>query len=247
MPSSRRIVEALVSRLGISRHGRFARELDQATDDIEKILGERASDVEHTREEVLPAMSIHPRGPVAEATSNVFRALGELTRSIGELIFAFTGQPPSHPHLKGGRFMIIVKDDNPDVRYAVGGFTVTDAEGSPVPGAQVTVKVESDNPSAVAVTEDASPAPGSGSGSVAFGSPNPDGSPSQATVTAKVMFGDKVVGLFTETFGVTAGDPAAIVGGAMTFEGLTPADASPAPSEPTPVPAPEPPADQPPA
>lgn len=136
--------------------------------------------------------------------------------------------------------MIIVKDDNPDVRYAVGGFTVTDAEGSPVPGAQVTVKVESDNPSAVAVTEDASPAPGSGSGSVKFGSPNADGSPSQATVTAKVMFQDKVVGLFTETFGVTAGDPAAIVGGSMTFDGLPPAEDSPAPSEPTPVEVPQP-------
>lgn len=136
--------------------------------------------------------------------------------------------------------MIIVKDTNPDVRYSVGGFTIVDAEQSPVPGAVVNVVVESDNPSAVAITPDADPAPGTAAGSAKFGSPNPDGSPSQATVTAKVMFGTKVVGLFTETFGVTAGDPEAIVGGTMTFEGLTPVEESPAPTEPTDVPAPTP-------
>lgn len=135
--------------------------------------------------------------------------------------------------------MIIVKADNPDVRYAVGGFTVVDAEGSTVPGAVVDVTVESDNPSAVAITPDAA-TPGAAGGSVKFGSPNADGSPSQATVTAKVMFGAKVVGLFTETFAVTAGDPETIVGGTMTFEGLTPVVESPAPSEPTEVPEPAP-------
>ena len=174
------------------------------------------------------------RGSASEAIASVFRALGDLTRSIGELVSVLT-HGPHHIHLKGGQFMIIVKDNNPDVRYAVGGFTVVDAEGSPVPGAQVSVVVESDNPSAVVVTPDADPAPGSAAGSASFGSPNPDGSPSQATVTAKVMFGEKVVGLFTETFGVTAGDPESIVGGTLTFEGLTPVVESPAPTVPTEV------------
>jgi hypothetical protein len=179
------------------------------------------------------------RPAVGEAISEVFRSLGGLTRAIGQLISVFTGGQQAVPHLKGGHFMIIVKADNPDVRYAVGGFTVVDAEGSTVPGAVVDVTVESDNPSAVAVTPDA-PTPGGAAGSVKFGSPNPDGSPSQATVTAKVMLGEKVVGIFTETFAVTAGDPAAIVGGAMNFEGLTPVEESPEPTEPTEVPAPAP-------
>jgi len=182
------------------------------------------------------------RSGAGEAIAEVVQALGGLTRAIGHLIGVFTGgQQHEGPHLKGGHFMIIVKDTNPDVRYAVGGFTVVDAEGSTVPGAVVDVTVESDNPSAVAVTPDA-PTPGSAAGSVKFGSPNPDGSPSQATVTAKVMLGAKVVGLFTETFAVTAGDPEAIVGGAMTFEGLTPAVESPAPAVPTEVTPAEPPA-----
>jgi hypothetical protein len=184
-------------------------------------------------------IALPPRGRIGEAVARVFRAFGELGHAIGELVHAALGMPEG-PHLRGGFFMIIVKNTHPDVRYSVGGFTVVDAEESPVPGAVVHVTVESDNPTAVAITPDADPAPGSAGGSAHFGSPNPDGSPAQATVTAKVMFGDKVVGLFTETFGVTAGDPEAIVGGTMAFEGLTPVEESPEPTEVTEVPQPAP-------
>ena len=180
-------------------------------------------------------LASRPRGPVGEAAANVFRALGELTRAIGDLVSVTVGGPPAGPHLIGGKFMIIVKDTQPDVRYTVGGFKVVDAENHPVPGAVVAVTVESDNPAAVAVTPDADPA----SGSVSFGGPNDDGSPANATVLATVKIGDAVVGTFSETFTVTAGDPTAIQGGAITFEGLTPNVATP-PSTPTVVTQPTP-------
>lgn len=116
--------------------------------------------------------------------------------------------------------MIIVKNDQPDVAY-VASFSVVDAEGSPVPNpAGLTIEVTSDNPSAVSVLPDADPK----TGSVHFGSPNPDGSPAIANITVAVKLADgTLIGSFGEQFTVTAGDPAAIAGGTIVFEGLTPA------------------------
>jgi hypothetical protein len=54
-------------------------------------------------------------------------------------------------HLKGVSLMYKVKADNPDVGYSVQVGEVTDSEGNPVPDAQVSVDVASDNSAAVEV------------------------------------------------------------------------------------------------
>lgn len=130
-----------------------------------------------------------------------------------------------HSHLKGGGIMFIVKDDHPSVRYALDPVTATDAEGSPIPGATIDVVMASDNPSAVLVTPDVDPH----AGDVSFGSPNPDGTPAVANLTATYMFGDRVLGIKGAQIVVTAGDPAAISGGDIQLEGLTEAPAPPTP------------------
>lgn len=126
------------------------------------------------------------------------------------------------PRLRGGIIMFIVKDDNPDVEYMITPPTVTDAEGSPVAISDLTFEVTSDNATAVAVT----PAPANQlAGTVHFGSPNADGTPSLANINVKVTATatGTLLGSFGAQFTVTAGDPAAIAGGDISFAGLTPA------------------------
>ncbi len=118
--------------------------------------------------------------------------------------------------LRGGEFMYIVKDNNPDVGYQI-SFQITDAEGSPVPQPDVDVAIVSDNESSVKVIP-----VDSLTGTVSFGSPNPDGTPSTANITVTVSLKDgTVIGSFGAQFTVTAGDPAAIAGGKIAFAGLT--------------------------
>jgi hypothetical protein len=170
----------------------------------------------------------------AAAVDDVFAALGALTRAIGHLVAVlFHGTCHHHHplsfHVVGMQFtltteegvplMIIVKDTQPDVTFAI-AFNVVDAEGSPVPAPPgLTVETVSDNPSAVAVIPGATDR----EGSVHFGSPNPDGSPALANITVSVKTADgTLIGSFGEQFTVTAGDPTAIAGGTITFADLTP-------------------------
>lgn len=113
------------------------------------------------------------------------------------------------------KIMYIVKDDNPPVGYTLTVGDVTDAEGNAIPDAQLSVEVVSDNPASVAVTSDAD----AKTGSISFGSPG------DAAITASVKSGDKVLGVVGAQFHVTTGDPAAISGGSIAFEGLTEAPA----------------------
>ena len=120
--------------------------------------------------------------------------------------------------LKGGKFMYIVKADIQDVAYSVGGFTVLDSEGSVVPNAELDIVVTSDNPGAVQLTPD----PDDQTKGIAhFGAPNTDGSPALSNITVAVNLKDgTMIGSFGAQFTVTPGDPAAISGGSIAFNGL---------------------------
>ena len=116
-------------------------------------------------------------------------------------------------HLLGGSFVIIVKDDHPDVEY-VAGFQVTDSEGIVVPDTEYTVAVVSDNPASVEVTPDPTDQL---KGNAHFGVPGNAG----VVCTVSKLDGT-VFGSFGEQFTVTAGDPATITGGTITFGDLVP-------------------------
>jgi hypothetical protein len=108
----------------------------------------------------------------------------------------------------------IVKDDNPDVGFAVTTGDVTDSEGNAIPDAQVTLEIASSDDSVLAVTvgDDGK------SGTVKFGSPGV----AAFTVQAKGPNGT-VLGSGGDNFTVTTGDPAAITSVSTSFDGLTPA------------------------
>lgn len=125
--------------------------------------------------------------------------------------------------MKGGiKIMYIVKDTNPDVGYQLVLGDVTDAEGNVIPDAKVSVEVTSDNPAVVEVTPNA--ADGNKTGNVHFGGPG------VATVTALVKAEDgTILASGAAPFTVTVGDPAAISGMTLKFEGLTEAPEPPIP------------------
>lgn len=114
--------------------------------------------------------------------------------------------------------MYIVKNDNPDVGYTL-TYSVTDSEGNVLPNEETVAEVVSDNPDAVSVD----PA----SGTVHFGNPG------LANLNATIKDADtgNLLGSFGAQFTVTTGDPAAISGGTIAFEGLTEAEETPAPVE----------------
>ncbi len=114
----------------------------------------------------------------------------------------------------------IVKDDNPDVGFAVTLGNVTDSEGNVIPDAQITLDIQSSDANVLAATVNAD----GKSGSVHFGAPGI----ASLTVQAKSASG-QVIGSGGDTFTVTLGDPAAIASVSTTFDGLTPAPA-PAPT-----------------
>jgi hypothetical protein len=112
----------------------------------------------------------------------------------------------------------IVKDDNPDVGFAVTVGEVTDSEGQVIPDAQLTVEIASSDESVLAVTtnEDGK------SGSVHFGAPG------VAPITVQVKDANgNVLGSGGDNFTVTTGDPAAISGVSTSFDGLTPVEEPP--------------------
>lgn len=107
--------------------------------------------------------------------------------------------------------MYIVKADNPDVGYVITPPTVTDSEGNPVPVDSLVYETVSDNPDVLTVNT-VDPL----TGTVHFGAPGV----ANINVQVKDVDGD-LLGSFGAQFTLTAGDPATIVGGAITFEGLT--------------------------
>lgn len=114
--------------------------------------------------------------------------------------------------------MYIVKADNPSVGYRITPPTLADSEGNTIPTTALAFTVISDNPGAVAVTRDpVDPL----AGTVAFGVPNPDGSPSVAALSVLVTLDGTAVGSFGAQFTIVPGDPASIVGGTITFDTLT--------------------------
>jgi hypothetical protein len=117
-------------------------------------------------------------------------------------------------HMEGGQFMYIVKDDNPDVGYTVVPGVVKDSEGNVIPDAKINVEVSSDNSDAVALTptDPANPLVGVAH----FGNPGV----ANINVVAKLDDGT-ILGSFGAQFTVTLGNPAAIAGGTISFEGLT--------------------------
>lgn len=120
-------------------------------------------------------------------------------------------KPPPPAKSLEVKFMFVVKDDNADVNFSVVTGDVTDAEGNVIPEAQLDLAVVSTDDSVVAVTFDAA----AKSGSVHFGNPG------TATVTATASSGGKLLGSGAADFTVTVGDPAAISGISLTFDGLT--------------------------
>jgi hypothetical protein len=109
----------------------------------------------------------------------------------------------------------IVKDDNPDVGFAVTVGDVTDSEGQVIPDAQLSFEIASSDESVLAVTvnEDGK------SGSVHFGAPG------VAAISVQVKDANgNVLGSGGDNFTVTTGDPAAISSVTTSFEGLTPVE-----------------------
>lgn len=110
----------------------------------------------------------------------------------------------------GGGLMFIVKNDNPDVGYHITAPNVTDAEGEPVDAGALTFEVSSDNEGVLAVAP-ADPL----NGSVHFGASG------QANINVNVKnAAGTLLGAFGAQFTVTTGDPAAISGGTIAFDGL---------------------------
>lgn len=58
------------------------------------------------------------------------------------------------PTLKGGNFMFIVKDNNPDVGYSIEGIEVTDAEGQVIPDSPVNIALYTSDDTVVQIIPD---------------------------------------------------------------------------------------------
>lgn len=136
-------------------------------------------------------------------------AINHLADAIEKLSDTLAGEPP---RMKGGAIVFIVKDNNPDVRYSITAPEVTDEEGNVIPAAQLSYEVTSDAPDVVSITADEGDEL---HGTVHFGAPG------QAAINVNVKSGETLLGAFGAQFTVTTGDPAAIVGGGITFAGLT--------------------------
>ena len=110
--------------------------------------------------------------------------------------------------------MYIVEDDQPDVPFGIMQPTVTDAEGNPVDAGALSFEVLSTDADVVAVTQDsADPL----KGNMHFGKPGV----ASVNCLVKRASDGLVLGSFGAQFTVTAGDPAAILGGSIAFDGLT--------------------------
>lgn len=114
--------------------------------------------------------------------------------------------------LTGGQIVFILKDDNPDVGYSITAPEARDSEGNVIPDANLSYEVSSSDDAIVSI----SPSPDDPkSGTVHFGAPG------QAAVNVNVKSGETLLGAFGAQFTITTGDPAAIAGGSIAFDGLT--------------------------
>lgn len=119
------------------------------------------------------------------------------------------------PTLGGHREMYIVKNDNPAVEFTIEAPIVTDAEGEEVGAQDMVFNTSSTDPAVVQVNM---PDPTDMlHGNISFGHSGP------ATVNVQVLHraNGTLLGAFAAVFQVTTGDPASIVGGKITFAGLT--------------------------
>lgn len=132
---------------------------------------------------------------------------------VAEAILTLQPPPLPGPQPTGVKVTMsfIVKDDHAPVNFTLALGDVTDAEGNVIPDAKLDVTVESDNAAAVAVEFDAA----AKTGSVSFGAPG------QANITANVKSGATLLGTGAASFTVTVGDPAAITGVTLAFDGIT--------------------------
>lgn len=137
---------------------------------------------------------------------------------VAEAIAKGQSLPPPQPQQLEVLMSFIVKADLPDVGYTLTLGEVTDSEGHVIPDAKLSIEISSDNPASVEVT----PVEDGRTGNVHFGSPG------NATITANVRDeqGD-LLGTGVAGFVVTTGDPAAITGVALAFDGLTEAPEEP--------------------
>lgn len=109
--------------------------------------------------------------------------------------------------------MFIVKADHPDVPFTINPPSVVDSEGNPVDPGTLRYAITTDNAEVVSLTLN----PDGVSGTAHFGAPGL----ANVNVTVEPADGGAMLGSFGAQFTVTAGDPAAIVGGSITFDGLT--------------------------
>ena len=142
---------------------------------------------------------------------SILKLVKELLIELLNLIRGLNSDPNRDKSTFKGDIMYIVKADHPDVGFSL-SFTVTDSEGNVVPDSALEVFVESDNEEAVDILVDET----GRAGTVHFGSPGL----ANVNVTVEDAEGD-LLGSFGAQFTVTAGDPAAIMGGTLVFEGLS--------------------------
>lgn len=134
------------------------------------------------------------------------KQLDRMERKLDKIIRMLRGS--QQPHLSGGKFVIVVKDDNPDVAYDVQDLVVTDSEGQVIDHPNLTFSIESSDPNVVQIT----PNDAASTGTAHFGAPG------QANVNLNVMDGEgNLLGALGAQFTVTAGDPKAITGGSLKF------------------------------
>lgn len=134
------------------------------------------------------------------------------TLEIEEFLTNLFLEPSPTITFEGGSFMIILKDTNSDVQYQITPPEATDAEGNPVPSPHFNYDVTSTDSTVVEIIPDpADPT----TGTAHFGAPG------IATVNVQVTNdAGELLGSFAQSFTVTAGDPAAIVGGSIQFGDL---------------------------
>lgn len=154
------------------------------------------------------------KNPLIEVLWKIVEELRDISASVHDIAETMKSK---HFHLEGGMFMYIIAADHADVAYHIVEPTVTDSEGHPVPTSALTFEIASDNPGAVEVipTDQLN-------GTVHFGGVTAGQEPTIANVTVQVKnAAGTLFGSFGAQFTVTPGDPAAIAGGAITFDGLT--------------------------
>lgn len=116
------------------------------------------------------------------------------------------------PTLLGGRFMHTVKADHPNIPFKFQDVKAFDSEGDPIPNADLTLRVVSDNPSAVEVQFPIGDDPNSGE--LVVVGPNRDtGEPNIANVNFLIYQKDALLGsLLDDQFTVIVGDATKVSG-----------------------------------